>query len=130
MPKRCTRLSKVKLERFRKKTIKDLGLSHFWLFTSSTGDLKVSMLEVPHAARKLGTGSKALARVVDLAEDHGLRVVLEPGSKDPHHGTTSRSRLIKFYKRSGFVENKGRNKDFVLPAGSMYREPQEDRCRR
>jgi GNAT superfamily N-acetyltransferase len=37
----------------------------------------------------------------------------------------SKSRLIDFYKRFGFVENKGRNRDFSV-WGGMYRRPGAD----
>ncbi len=60
--------------------------------------------------------------IVDYADATGKRVVLTPGQKDDRHGTTSRSRLVTFYKRFGFVENKGRAKDFTI-SESMYREP-------
>jgi hypothetical protein len=36
---------------------------------------------------------------------------LSTAQRDPHHGTTSSSRLKRFYKRFGFVENKGRSYD-------------------
>ena len=35
-------------------------------------------------------------------------------------------RLIKFYKRFGFVENKGKNKDYEI-SHSMYRLPKEQK---
>ena len=37
---------------------------------------------------------------------------------------TSQARLKKFYKKFGFVENKGRNKDFEI-SELMYREPKQ-----
>ena len=46
-------------------------------------------------------------------------IILTPSDS---FGATSILRLKKFYKRFGFVENKGRNKDFQLSCG-MYRKP-------
>ena len=68
-----------------------------------------------------GLGTKILNDIINYADDVQKRVLLTPGLKDDKHGTTSRSRLVKFYKRFGFVENKVRNKDFTISAG-MYRD--------
>jgi hypothetical protein len=63
-----------------------------------------------------------MRELADLADDLGKRVTLSPAVRDDHMGTTSRSRLVDFYKRFGFVENKGRKKDFAV-SDSMYRDP-------
>lgn len=99
-----------------------LGLQIFDVWFTHYGDLKLQNLVVQKGDRKQGTGTAAMDELVDFADEHGLRVVLSPGTKDDYHGTTSRNRLVKFYKRFDFVENKGRNKDFALSQG-MYREP-------
>ena len=94
------------------------------LFLSDyNGTLELSMLEVPKAARKQGTGTAAMTEIVQYADKQQKRITLTPGSTDDRHGTTSYGRLVKFYKRFGFVENKGRKKDFTTRAG-MYRNPQ------
>jgi GNAT superfamily N-acetyltransferase len=80
------------------------------------------MIEVPRADRKQGVGTAVMNELVDYADRVGKRIFLTPGLPDDRHGTTSRGRLVKFYKRFGFVENKGRNKDFTLSPG-MYRDP-------
>jgi hypothetical protein len=56
-----------------------------------------------------------------FADRHGLRIIVSPADKNDD-GTTSRARLVRFYKRFGFVENRGRRKDFRISEG-MYREP-------
>ena len=96
-------------------------LEAFWAYES--GDLiTLGMLEVPRGARKQGTGTAVMNELIKYADDNNKRIFLTPGLPDDRHGTTSRGRLVKFYKRFGFVENKGRNKDFTLPPG-MYRIP-------
>ncbi len=70
-----------------------------------------------------GLGSVAMEMLTDYADKKQKRIVLTPGVKDSQGGTTSRSRLVKFYKRFGFVESKGRNIDYAIGAGKMYREP-------
>jgi hypothetical protein len=57
--------------------------------------------------------------LTQLADESGRRLTLT-AAKD--FGTTSLPRLKAFYKRFGFVENKGRNTDFTI-SDSMYRPP-------
>lgn len=94
------------------------------LYPSSSGDLKMNVLIVNEDSRKTGVGSAVTQEVVDFADSKGLRVTLSPAVQDDFQGTTSRKRLVNFYKRFGFVENKGRNKDFSI-SDSMYREPKK-----
>lgn len=97
----------------------DLKSFDVWL---SRGDLKLNMLIVNRDAQSNGVGSQAMQELTAYADANGKRVILSPAQPDDRHGTTSRARLVKFYKRFGFVENKGRNKDFAISEG-MYREP-------
>jgi hypothetical protein len=89
----------------------------------SRGDLHLDNLVVPKAQRGQGVGSQILADINAWADQNGKRVTLSPAVKSDYHGTTSRSRLVKFYKRNGFKENKGRSVDFALGGGKMYRDP-------
>jgi len=68
--------------------------------------------------------TQIMQELVNYADQIGKRFELSPGQKDPFHGTTSRGRLVNFYKRFGFIENKGRHKDFTTSRG-MYRKPNE-----
>ena len=79
---------------------------------------------VPPDRRKQGIGTQIMNELVNYADSVGKRFELSPGQRDDVHGTTSRNRLINFYKRFNFVENKGRNKDYTTTRG-MYRHPQE-----
>lgn len=99
----------------------DLGLRDLSMFLSGRS-LKVNMLAVARNDQGQGKGSEAMRRITGFADARGLRVVLSPGQRDDGFGTTSRGRLVEFYKRFGFVENKGRAKDFAISEG-MYREP-------
>lgn len=69
-----------------------------------------------------GVGTKVLNELCEYADRLKKRIVLTPGLIDKRHGTTSQSRLIEFYKRFGFILNKGRNKDFTI-SELTYREP-------
>ncbi len=85
-------------------------------------ELALGILEIPKADRKKGIGTAVMQDLVDYADDLQKRIVLTPSGRNLDVGTTSRGRLVKFYKRFGFVENKGRNKDFEISDG-MYRLP-------
>jgi len=58
--------------------------------------------------RNTGIGSKVMNDLTDKADAEGAIIALTP---DNTYGG-SKTRLTQFYKRFGFVPNKGRNKDF------------------
>lgn len=87
-------------------------------------DLILDTIIVGKENQGKGLGSKAMQMLTTYADRHGKRIILTPATRDPHHGTTSRTRLVKFYKRFGFKENKGRAIDYAIGAGKMFREPQ------
>lgn len=80
--------------------------------------LVLSRLVVPVGRRNQGRGSEFMAALCDLGDRTGKRVELTPTSD---FGGSKR-RLIQFYKRFGFVQNKGRNRDFEV-SEDMYRLP-------
>lgn len=97
-----------------------LGLRSFWLSLYGE-DIKLDSIIVD-GKKGQGLGTQALEALCAFADARGRRIILTPGQRDDRHGTTSTARLIRFYKRFGFVENKGRGKDFSITAG-MYRDP-------
>ena len=72
-----------------------------------------------------GTGSKVMQELITYADANEKIMVLDPGLLDKQHGTTSQSRLRKFYKRFGFIDNKGRNKNYEF-RNLMIRYPQSN----
>lgn len=91
-----------------------------------TGDLILDQIGIEKKQQKRGNGTAAMQALIEYADTHGLRVRLTPAPRGGKFGTTSRARLVAFYKRFGFVENKGRNKDFSFQDG-MYRAPKGTR---
>jgi predicted GNAT family acetyltransferase len=90
------------------------------LSDSSKGNvLTLSRIEIPKAMRKSGVGSQVMTEVTKFADENGKTIALSPSTD---FGATSTGRLKDFYKQFGFVENKGRNKDFSI-SESMYRKP-------
>ena len=83
------------------------------------GYWSLSEIVVPKIQRNQGTGTEFMNELIGLADKLGKTIILTP---DTSFGGSSVNRLKKFYKRFGFVENKGKNKDFMF-TDSMYRNP-------
>ena len=79
---------------------------------------------IPKEIRKQGIGSQIMQELTNYSDKIGKRLELSPAQKGDFDGTTSKNRLINFYKRFGLIQNKGRNKDFTTNR-TMYREPNE-----
>lgn len=84
--------------------------------------ITLSKIVVPQNERGTGLGSKVMVDIVEYADKNNKKIVLTP-SKD--YGASSVARLISFYKRFDFVENKGKNKDFSTRE-TMYRLPAKE----
>lgn len=82
-------------------------------------DDKIKLEKIVAPVKGEGIGSKAINELAEYADNSGKTITLTP-SKD--FGATSIPRLVKFYKAHGFVENKGKNKDYEI-SDSMYRLP-------
>ena len=103
----------------QKYDLKDLWMSDM----ASRNAIELSSIIVNKKDQGAGTGSAVMNEIVAYAEQNGKILVLDPGLLDKQHGTTSQSRLRKFYKRFGFIDNKGRNKNYEF-RNLMIRYPQ------
>lgn len=81
--------------------------------------LTLSRIVVPDGRRGSGVGSQVMNDLIRYADGNGKTITLNPSTE---FGGTSVARLKEFYKRFGFVENKGRTKDYEI-SESMYRPP-------
>lgn len=86
------------------------------------GVITLSQIVVPQGERGAGKGTAAMQALVEYADRTGQRIALSPSADFGGN----KNRLMEFYKRFGFVENKGRNKDFRV-SETMIREPQGGR---
>lgn len=84
---------------------------------------ELSQVVVPEGERGMGEGSAFMKELGSIADQHGITITCTP-SKD--FGATSVPRLKRFYKAHGFVDNKGKNKDYGTRA-TMLRPPGEGR---
>lgn len=82
--------------------------------------IDLSRIVVPKELRGQGIGSTVMQDLIDYADQLGKQVRLSPTSDFGGSPT----RLKKFYKEFGFVENRGRNKDFSTRE-TMIRNPKE-----
>lgn len=79
--------------------------------------ISISNIVVKKELRNSGIGQAILTDIINYADENGKTITLTPTSE---FGT--KERLKQWYKRNGFVENKGRNTDFTI-SDSMYRLP-------
>ena len=79
---------------------------------------KISIDLIVAKEKNTGAGTKLMQDICDYADKERKTIILSPS--DEFGG--NKKRLIEFYKRFGFVENKGKNKEFLI-FESMYRLP-------
>lgn len=89
-----------------------------WHVFEDEGQIRVSLVVVKPEHRGQGLGRQIFKALNDYADASGKTITLTP---DSSFGT-SKGKLVKFYKSLGFVQNKGRNKDYEI-SDSMYRLP-------
>jgi len=94
----------------------DIDLS---VFENKNG-LTLSKIVVPENQRSEGIGTKVMDDLIDYADKNNLSIGVTP---DATFGG-SKTRLESFYKKFGFVRNKGRNKDFTFRE-TFVRQPKD-----
>jgi len=85
--------------------------------SENKGVLNLSRIVVPE--KNQGVGTAIMKDIADYADRTGQTITLTPSKG---FGGSSVSRLKDFYRRFGFVENKGKNKNFEY-RDTMYRSP-------
>lgn len=90
------------------------------LGTPESETLSLSKIVIPKEQRNKGIGTKVINDIIEYANSVNKKITLTPSTD---FGGTSVKRLTDFYKSLGFVENKGKNKDFTIK-DSMYRNPE------
>jgi GNAT superfamily N-acetyltransferase len=63
--------------------------------------------------RKQGIGTAIMRELCEFADRHAAEIRLTPASKGDYAATTSRARLIRFYKRFDFVIGKRKPGDIT-----------------
>jgi len=80
-------------------------------------NITISKMIVPPDQQGSGIGAQIVSDLTEYADQEGKPLALTPTTD---FGATSLSRLKKFYKEQGFIENKGKKKDFEI-SESMYK---------
>jgi GNAT superfamily N-acetyltransferase len=92
-------------------------------YDRSNGSLFLSDLYVKEEYRGTGVGTKVMNSIIKFADTENLPMVLIP---EPDDDNISPKKLMDFYKKFGFIINKGKRMDytFSMPfATTMYRMP-------
>jgi len=92
------------------------------LFGDASKGYELSRIELPKEVRGQGIGTDIMDDLISGADAEGATISLTP---DTSFVGSSVSRLNNFYKQFGFVDNKGKNKDFST-RNTMYRVPLKD----
>ncbi len=83
--------------------------------------IELATLRIPAEEQGGGKGTAIVQSLQEIAKQIGLPIVVRP---DPE--PRKKAKLISFYKRLGFVPNKGRHKDYTISspfAFTMYWRP-------
>jgi len=94
-------------------------------FEKANGSLFLSDLYIKEEFRGQGLGSKVMNSIIQFADNNNLPVVLIP---EPDDEDVSPKQLVDFYKKFGFVLNKGKKTDYSFSdpfATTMYRLPKK-----
>lgn len=105
-----------------KQTIEKLKAKHpeveIWLYGSEEAGGLMTLDSIKAKQQGSGLGSNAMKDICALADKEQRILALTPSDV----WGANQKRLVAFYKRYGFVENKGKRKDFEITSG-MYRLP-------
>jgi GNAT superfamily N-acetyltransferase len=91
--------------------------------SENADNIILDKIVIPESQRGTGQGTEFMNKLLADADSKGKAVGLTPSSDFGG----SKARLTEFYKRFGFTENKGKNKDFTI-SESMIRQPSTDKA--
>ena len=95
------------------------GLSKLSMSEGRSGAVTLNRIQVSDEQKGKGIGAKAMEAITDWADSNTRTVGLTPSGD--FGGSVPK--LKQFYKKFGFVENKGKNKDYEV-SESFLRNPQ------
>lgn len=86
----------------KKLRAKHPGLASLRIVAPKHDRMDLDVLVVHKNYRKQGIGSDVVNTLTNFTKKHKAKTVLYPVDKNQMWGTTSKARLVKFYKRHGF----------------------------
>ena len=87
------------------------------IFENKDNTISINNLVVKQSLRNKGIGQNILDDIISYADKNNKTITLTPTSK-----YLTKKRLTNWYKKNGFVENKGRNINYSI-SDTMYRLP-------
>jgi len=93
---------------------------NIYAYDNGKNVITLSTLRVPKENRNEGIGTSFMEELCAYADRTRKDIELNLGDKEKGE-TTSKNRLIDFYKRFGFVRNSGRTTDYARSC-QMYRK--------
>lgn len=84
--------------------------------------IELSLIRVSENDRGIGVGSDVISKLNDYADSNNQIITATAGTE---FGGKSLKDIVNFYKKNGFVENKGENANDMIEA-SMYRLPRSE----
>jgi GNAT superfamily N-acetyltransferase len=94
-----------------------LGI-YSWIYLKGNDAIEVSSIKVKEKSeRRKGLGTMLMSEITALCDKYKLLCVLTPEDSE-----SSKTGLLRFYKRFGFESNTGRYKDFRF-RNTMIRKP-------
>jgi predicted GNAT family N-acyltransferase len=101
-----------------KQSLKGNGVN----LTISEDEKQINLMKilVEESSRGKGKAKSAMRSIIDHADISGKSIVLSPTNEFG----ANKKRLTDFYKSLGFVENKGKNKNYEV-SEEMYRDPKK-----
>lgn len=110
------------LEEFSQHLIDKHG-AHVEMYWTPEGHVNLQTLIVPKKLRNQGIASNVINDIKRYSNKNKVKIIL---NAVPLDNSTESEKLINFYKSHGFVENKGRHKDYRLAGiDTMYHNHKE-----
>ena len=91
--------------------------TQYLILSESENSISINNMVVKKELRNQGIGQKILNDIIEYANKNNKTITLTPTTE-----FNTQNRLKKWYKANGFVENKGKNTDFLI-SDTMYKLP-------
>jgi hypothetical protein len=112
------------LEEFSQHLIDKHG-AHVEMYWTPEGHVNLQTLIVPKELRNQGIASNVVSDIKKYSNKNKVKIIL---NAVPLDNSTKSEQLVDFYKSHGFVENKGRNKDYrIAGLDTMYHNHKENK---
>jgi len=90
--------------------LSDEIIGYFELYKTKSGFLKLAKIEIFPKYQRMGYATQVMNEIIAHANKEDATIILTP---DPYLHNLTKNNLIDWYKKLGFIMNKGKNKDFT-----------------